>query len=350
MRTLSSKIALLLSVGVLALSACSSPGSLIKKVLPSNKPTNVLTGLAGSNGPILAVKIDDTPDAHPQVGLEHADVVYIEQVEGGLTRLAAIYSQYPDSIPSAIGPVRSARISDLDILAQYGKVGFGFSGAQSKFYPKITAANLFNLSADHEPPTIYSRDPARIAPTDLILDAKSLLQKAIESEGKTPDTVKAVGWKFGNLPTDATWLARNQVKATSEVDIKWPSSSYQVIWSSEKKKWLINYHHQPDLVADGSQLSVASFIVQKVSITDSEYHDKLGGVTPFSNTVGTGTGYLLRDGSSYPISWSRPSATDGTSFTFLDGSEAKLVPSQVWIALTDKEPVFIYPPASTSTK
>ena len=178
----------LIPLAVLLVSGCSAPLHVGAKA----KPTNILTGLPGSIGPVLAVKIDDTSAAHPQVGLEAADVIYIEQVEGGLTRLAAIYSQYPNRIPAQIGPVRSARISDLDILAQYGHVGFAFSGAQSKFYPKITAANLENISADREPATIYSRDPARSAPTDMMLDPAKLLDKTINTEGRHIDTVKSV--------------------------------------------------------------------------------------------------------------------------------------------------------------
>ena len=161
------KIKVLLSIAlpVLLLTACSLPFTGAKGVAVKVIPTNILTGLPGSNGPVLAVKIDDTPPAHPQIGLEHADVVYIEQVEGGLTRLATIFSQYPESVPEKIGPVRSARISDLEILSQYGKVGFAFSGAQRKLYPKIDAANLINLSADRNPANIYSRDHSRFAPT-----------------------------------------------------------------------------------------------------------------------------------------------------------------------------------------
>jgi len=95
---------------------------------------NSLSGRVGTDGPILIVKIDDTKMAHPQIGLEQADIVYIEQVEGGLTRLAAVYSS---QIPKEIGPVRSARISDLELFSQFGKVGFAYSGAQAKLRPEI---------------------------------------------------------------------------------------------------------------------------------------------------------------------------------------------------------------------
>lgn len=94
------------------------PGSKISLPFTKDVVTNSLTGIEGVDGPVLVVKIDDTTFAHPQVGLKSADVVYIEQVEGGLTRLAAVFSS---NIPALIGPVRSARISDIELLAQYGK-------------------------------------------------------------------------------------------------------------------------------------------------------------------------------------------------------------------------------------
>ena len=117
---------LLAAISILIiLSSCASPSSIVKKNSGKSVEKNILTNLPGKNGPLLAVKIDDTTAAHPQVGLGAADVVYIEQVEGGLTRLAAIFT---DKVPALIGPVRSARISDIEILAQYGRVGFAYSG------------------------------------------------------------------------------------------------------------------------------------------------------------------------------------------------------------------------------
>ena len=115
-------------------------------------PRNIFTNLPGQNGEVLAVKFDDTIYAHPQEGVESADVVFVTQVEAGLTRLMGIYSS---NYPELLGPIRSARISDIDILAQFGKVGFIYSGAQTKLRPVLAAANIENLSADRNPPTIY---------------------------------------------------------------------------------------------------------------------------------------------------------------------------------------------------
>ena len=325
---------------VLTLAACASPAKLVKSIVGKSTVRNLLTNLPGENGPVLAVKIDDTPDAHPQVGLSQADVIYIEQVEGGLTRLAAIYS---NKLPPTIGPVRSARISDLEILAQYGKVGFAFSGAQHKLLPKISQANLYNLSAEVEPPSIYFRDTTRFEPTNMFLYPSALLQKAMKIEGKSIDTVKEVGWKFGKGPDTGAEIV--------SAKISWPSSRYEVIWSKDQKRWLLNYSGTQDVDETGGQLGSPSFVIQKVSITDSEYHDKVGGITPFSNTVGSGTGYVLRDGKAIAANWNRPDSLSGTTWTLPDGSNVNFATGQIWIALIDKDPIFTLPaPAPVKSK
>ena len=79
-----------------------------------------------NNGPVLMVKIDNIGPARPATGLGSADVIYVEPMEGGLTRIAAVFSEH---IPSVVGPVRSARQTDYDLLAQYGKPTFAYSGA-----------------------------------------------------------------------------------------------------------------------------------------------------------------------------------------------------------------------------
>jgi len=317
---------------LIVLSSCASPKNLANKVINKPAERNVLTNLPGKNGPVLAVKIDDTSAAHPQVGLSSADVVYIEQVEGGLTRLAAIFTA---KIPALIGPVRSARISDVEILAQYGRVGFAYSGAQSRMRPVLAAANLENLSAEINPPSIYQKDQTRFSPTNMMLDAKALLTKAIDQEGKKIDTVRSVGWQFGDVEAAA--------KKVSRISIKWPASRYEITWSTAEKRWLLFYNGAPDLDSTGRQLGCANFVIQKVSITNSIYHDKVGGITPLSNTVGGGSGYLLRDGKVVAINWQRPSAQVGTIWTLVDGNVANFADGQVWIALTDNEPGFTYP-------
>ena len=296
--------------------------------LGKSEPTNSLSGRVGSDGPILVVKIDDTPPAHPQAGLEDADVVYIEQVEGGLTRLAAVFSS---KIPQVVGPVRSARISDIEILQQYGRVAFAYSGAQSKLLPVIAAANLENLGAQRQSPEIYATDPLRVAPTAMMLQAQKLMTNAAASKLPIAQS-KPIGWSFGDGPDTGT--------AVASVKVSWPANSYDATWSLSQGRWLLSQRGVPDLSASGLQLGPTTFLIQLVSISPSEYHDKVGGVTPFSQTIGTGTGYVLRDGLAIAANWNRSTGDQGTTWFDKSGKEIKFAPGQVWIALTDKEPVF----------
>lgn len=89
--------------------------------------------------PVLAVKIDNASAARPQTGLESADVVYVEQVEGGLSRLMAVYAT---RLPESVGPVRSVREADLELLRQFDRPILAFSGAQGRLLPLIDRAPL----------------------------------------------------------------------------------------------------------------------------------------------------------------------------------------------------------------
>ena len=288
-----------------------------------------LSGKEAPDGPILVVKIDDTNEAHPQVGIDKADLVYIEQVEGGLVRLAAIFST---EVPPKIGPVRSARISDIDLMAQFGKVAFFYSGAQSKFRPVIQAANLFDIGAEHESSKLYGRDPNRFAPYNMILDGAEATARIADLDVAT---AKNIGWNFGKLS--------NKGDSITSVKIHWPAANYTAKWNG--KSWDLSHNGNPDVTSDGVQISPSTFVIQKVVITDSIYKDKLGGITPLSVTIGEGIGWVLRDGFAIKATWNRPDASSGTTWSDLEGNEIKFAPGQVWVALNDIEPEFTAAPS-----
>ena len=291
-------------------------------------PKNFFNGLPGVNNQILVVKIDDTNAAHPQIGVEDADVVYVEQVEAGLTRLAAVYTS---KLPPLIGPIRSARISDLELLAQFGRVGFAYSGAQSKMRPVIAAANLENLSAERNPPSIYGKDPNRPGPVDMILKPDLLLERANSNPKIKIDSPTVSVFPFGKAPKGET--------NTATAKIKWPSAKYELRWESTSQKWLIYFNEKPNLAASGEHLFADTAIIQIVSITPSIYGDKFGEITPFSETVGTGKAVMLRDGLSYQLNWQRDTETELTKWKTIDGETANFKPGRTWIFLTDQAPV-----------
>lgn len=327
-----------LIIATIALVIVVRPDSLpsIKIPFVESEPTNSLSGRPGGDGPILVVKLDDTRSAHPQIGIEEADIVYIEQVEGGLTRLAAVFSS---KIPQRIGPVRSARISDIELLAQFGRVGFAYSGAQSKLRPALAAANLENLSAERNSATIYTTDPTRVQPYAMVLRADLLLD-SIKPKGVTLAESKSSGWKFGDAPDGG--------REISDIHLSWPASSYDAHWSEDEKRWLLDHSGVANFADSGVRLGASTLVIQMVEITDSIYKDKVGGVTPFSPTVGTGEGYIARDGKVFKATWSRPTEESGTQWKTLNGEEIAFREGQIWVALTDKEPILKAPSVDAS--
>jgi len=321
------RLILFISLAVIILSLTGNT-DLPKLPLVKEPAKNFFTGLAGENKQILVVKIDDTNAAHPQIGVESADVVYVEQVEGGLTRLAAIYTS---KLPPLIGPIRTARISDIELLAQFGRVGFAYSGAQSKMRPVIAAANLENLSAERNPPSIYGKDPDRPGPVDMILKPDLLLERANANPKIRIETATASVFPFGDAPKGET--------NTAVAKVKWPSAKYELRWDSANEKCLIYFNEKPNMAANGEHLYADTAIIQIVSITPSIYGDKFGEITPFSKTTGSGKAVMLRDGFSYQISWQRNLETDVTTWISEDGGVANFKPGRTWIFLTDKAPV-----------
>ncbi|NBV65525.1 MAG: pyridoxal 5'-phosphate synthase lyase subunit PdxS [Actinobacteria bacterium] len=239
------KIVVASIICALSLSSCVTDQS---SSAGKEKSYNSLSGRSGINGPTLVVKIDDTSSARPQIGLEDADVVYIEQVEGGLTRLAAIFSSV---IPQNIGPVRSARISDIDILSQYGKVVFAYSGAQAALLSVIANSNLWDYGAQRQSPTIYTRDPNRSAPYDMVLRADLLLEKAKRDQREISNS-KSVGWSFGDAPAGGV--------AIDSVSLRWPASKYEATWSKTEKRWLLSNGGVANFAAGGKQLGPTTLV------------------------------------------------------------------------------------------
>lgn len=295
---------------------------------------NVLTGLEGLNQEVVAVKFDDTRYAHPQKGLDAADIIFVTQVEAGLTRLMAIYSsQYPEEV----GPVRSARISDIDILAQFGRVGFMYSGSQSKLRPVLSEANIVNLSAERNPPSIYVTDPNREPPYAMMVRIPALLEKA---DGV--DLVKPIGIEHGDLAESAIPVI------SARVD--WPNAKYEMYWDESEARFLLDFDGEPNLDENGNRLGSPMMVIQLIKIYPSEYGDKFGGITPKNDVVGSGVGYFLRNGHVTRVNWLRESPESETKWTLEDGSVAKFERGQIWFFLTDQEPKFTYPEADSTQK
>jgi hypothetical protein len=264
--------------------------------------------------PVLAVKIDNIVYARPQTGLQSADLVYVIPVEGGLTRFMAVFSSH---VPPVVGPVRSARESDLDLLRQFGRPAFAWSGATPHLVPFIERAPVADLYALQVGG--YYRDSGRVAPYNLYANTKQLLAEA-HGVSKARD----IGFRFGALPAGG--------KGTASYSVKYPAASYTFRWSAKAKRWLTWIDGAPAEATEGGQLGGSTVIIQYTHISTSRFLE-YGGRPPYAKSVGSGRAVILRDGKQYTVRWSRPTLNGGTAYTLPNGKRMLFAPGQVWVVL-----------------
>ncbi len=333
-------IALVIAVPAIAtLASCSGPASPTATESPSGAPAatpspvitptpaplpaSPLTGLPETSpGPVLVVKLDNTRNAQPHAGLAYADIVYIEEVEYGITRIAAVFSS---AIPRRIGPVRSARITDIDLLAQYGSPAFAYSGAQHKLLPKLAAASFIDISPNRGASS-YSRDFDRPAPYNYFLDGGIGLKRATDA---TVD--HEMGFTFSQEPPIGGLPAM-------KLRVEWSYASAGFTYDEVSGLYRVQLNGKRARAEEHDRgQNAATVVVQYVTQTPSDYFDRGGGNTPHAETVGRGRAIILRDGRSWNVNWERPDADSGTTFTRTDGSPMPFKPGQQWIVLLDRD-------------
>ncbi|WP_155055871.1 DUF3048 domain-containing protein [Streptomyces blattellae] len=266
-----------------------------------------------AEGPVLAVKIDNARSARPHTGLDSADLVYVEQVEGGLSRLMAVYAT---ELPPAIGPVRSARESDLELLRQFDRPTLAFSGAQSKLLPLIDEAPL-DAEPPGEAPGAYYRGTSMPAPHNLYLRPDRLMPSAPGADALT------TGFRYGTAPSGGT--------PENSLTVRYPAARFTFTWSESRDRWLVSMDGSPTVTADGQRVAPATVVVQYVTVRPSAFHDRLGNTSPYTETVGEGRAEVLRDGKSFDVNWKRARAADGTDFTTDGGAPVNFAEGQVWV-------------------
>lgn len=280
---------------------------------PDAGPVSPPDATRSATGPVLAVKIDNVGAARPQAGLDAADVVYAEPVEGGLSRLLAVYAS---ELPEVVGPVRSARESDLELLRQFDRPVLAFSGAQRRLLPLIGRAPLRPAAPD-DASGAYYRGAGRTAPHNLYVRPRLLLSAPPGAAALT------TGFHYGTAPSGG--------RAESARTVRYPSARFTFAWSPDRKRWLVAMDGTPTRTADGERVAPATVVVQYVKVRASAYRDVLGSNTPYTETVGSGTAEVLRGGRAYDGFWARRAANGGTEFTTADGAPLNFAEGQVWV-------------------
>lgn len=281
----------------------------------SRSTTQPATPPVPLTAPALVVKIDNVLAARPQTGLGSAEVVYVEPVEGGLTRLVAVYTGTP---PPVVGPVRSARRTDVELLAQYGRPVLVYSGAAPELLPTLRTANVVNASPAEAAPAYY-RDHDRPSPHNLYV-RPARLPGGAEGPAVAP-------LRFGPAPVGGV--------LTADYRVRYRTATFAFTWSASGQRWLVSLNGTPFVSADTGQVTAATMVWQQVEITTSEPgEDNRAGGSPVARTVGSGQAVVLRDGQRYTGTWSRPTAQSPTTFHTVNGRELPLAPGPVWVLLT----------------
>jgi hypothetical protein len=316
---------------VLALSLLAGCGVISDLVSsPDQKPEidlklSPLSGIPnGYNKPILVVKIDNISQARPHAGISAADLVYVEEIEGGYSRLAAVYSS---TLPTSVGPVRSARITDISLLRQFGTPAFAYSGAQTKLRPILDAEDFIDISNRVTGDGWFRDEVARYSPHNLMINPTRLIELAQE-KGSVSTALR--GFKFTNNPMPNGQLI-------SSVTVKFRVTETKIIWNQTSNGW--NIFFDGDLETDSltnKPVVASTVIVQKVLTVPSLYKDSTGSFTPEQQLIGSGKALLLRNGRSLEVDWSRSLANEITKYSYA-GKEINLSPGSVWIVLLDQD-------------
>jgi hypothetical protein len=260
--------------------------------------------------PAAIVKIPNNELAHPHTGLEHADVVYEQETEGGTTRFAAVFhSTHPD----VVGNIRSARPVDISLAAPYEGV-FVYAGARAEVLEMIEAARLTTVGAggpgyftqDHRnaPHHLYSRLPEAVA----------------ERDAPAPP---ATPWRFAEEPptgglrlTEPLRVLMSPIAATS--------------WDYDEDAGVFRrlQNDRPHEVTGPQRIGASNVVVLDVTVTG---RDSAG--APVYRMEDAGEALLLRDGRLYEIGWEKPDVR--AHLRLVDGiHDARLRPGSTWVLLT----------------
>lgn len=299
-------------------------------------PSSARSGPApdSTQPPTLVVKIDNAPAARPQTGIGAADVVYVEPVEGGLTRLAAVYTE---SLPPVVGPVRSARESDVDLLSAYGRPTLAYSGVAPVLQRLLAGAPLVRATA-RDVPGAYFRDGSRPTPHNLYLRPSQCPQCRIEGAGRPGRNAAGTPavHRFGPAPAGGTRVRAEQVG--------YRLASFDVSWLPGAHRWLVSLDGAPVTDAGSGRLEVGTVVVQQVAVHGGlDVVDASGSRSPVVDSVGSGSAFVLRDGKRFDVRWSRPSARQRTTFTTAAGQEVPMAPGPVWIFLVPERESYVPP-------
>ena len=302
----------------------------------------------GESG-VVAVKVPaHQKGAYPLKGLKAAALIYVAPVERGFTRHLALYGT--DKVPAVVGPVRSLRETDFPVLDQFGKVRVYASGRSLERATMLSllsrTKHILRVNSNENLREMYMA-PGCVDPFCDFLKGTKVAGRGTGLSMSNANILKEAGLSTGAVPA----AVKSTGKSIKSMKIIYRKTPYNdpiprtITWSASKKLWIYEASSRSatiDMVGGKSvagQTSSATAIIQYTTAKNagSAFTCRImpdGGPdsVPYTNSVGKGTGFLLRDGKVYDITWSRNSATATTSYKFKNGAKVK-VAGQPWIFL-----------------
>lgn len=272
---------------------------------PSPGPTDPLTGAATvSAHPVVAVKIDNTSAARPQLGLAEADHVWVQEVEAGITRLVAVFHT---TLPQKVGPVRSARSTDVELLSAYGAPLLVYSGANRDVTSRLKKGGFPTVSSGAG----FRRLGDRPAPYNLTADLAAL------ADARTLEPAHSLGLTYA--ATDSAWSTAESLGRTT---VRVGQGSTRFAWTDGRYR----------VTDDGQRLTCDNVVILSVRNVADGNADVNGSRSVRSRTVGSGRVVVLREGRRRTGTWKRTAAN--RRFAFTDGAgPITLRPGKTWFLL-----------------
>lgn len=274
-----------------------------------------LTGLPGAvpNRPAAVVKVDNGSRARPQTGLNAADIVVEEEVEGGITRFAAIFH----STETIVGPIRSGRTTDIGIINGLGDPLLMYSGANSVTDLLLRAqSTVQNRNAGTS--SGYWRSSYRTAPSNLYSDT-------------APHWATATG---GPPPPQFAYRAEGApLIGADDASLTVSYRASKAGWNWDGSAWLRTQGGKAHMTASGEQVSAANVVVIEAQEVPSGMVDSSGANVPEFVFVGTGKATVFTAGKRVEGVWTRPTLRSVATLTTAEGAVIELTPGRTWIEL-----------------
>jgi len=262
--------------------------------------------------PAMVVKIDNHPQARPQWGLNQADIVFEENVEM-LTRFAAVFhSQGSDPV----GPIRSGRMQDIDLLGSLNKPLFVWSGGNAKVTTAIRKSWLVDLSHSvANEAGGYRRESSRNAPHNLLAETTKLWSLA-------PVDAKAPLPQF-EYRADTEAVTTNS-KPTGAVKISMDGVKVMWEWNPDLLIFARSQDDKPHVDMQDVRVSAQNVVVMSVVYLKS-------GSSPVAKSIGSGEVWIYTAGALVQGTWERLDPEKPFIFKDIKGQVIKLTPGRTWV-------------------